>query len=89
MINPRETRTHAADSAPGVGDGPAGVKAPAVNSKPGGRRGVWIAVAIVCLIVLVAFFVKPLGIGSTVRAPGAPATAQPAQQGPGGTPSPR
>ncbi len=65
MANPRETRTHAADSAPGVGDGPAGVPSPSVNSKPGGRRAVWIGVLVVCLIVLVAFLVRPLGSGTS------------------------
>lgn len=51
MKNPRETRTNAADSAPGVDDGPAGVTAPPVNSKPRGRGAVFIGVIAVCLIL--------------------------------------
>lgn len=80
MAKPRETRTNAADSAPGVDDGPAGVAPPPVDSKPGGRRAVWIGVIIVCLIVLVAFLVRPLGRRSandySNNAGGAPAAQQ-------------
>lgn len=85
MANPRETRTNAADSAPGVDDGPAGVPPPPVNSKPGGRRAVWIGVIVVCLVVLVAFLVRPLGThpksgsndGTTAQGSAAATTAQP------------
>lgn len=87
MPNPRETRTNAADSAPGVDDGPAGVQAPPVNSKPAGRPAVWIGVIVVCLLVLAAFFARPSGShDSRSGTPGAVASqtngAQPA--GPGG-----
>jgi hypothetical protein len=61
MANPRETRTNAADSAPGVDDGPAGVSPPPVNSKPGGRRAVWIGVIVACLLVILAVLARPLG----------------------------
>src|SRR5437868_5485505 len=61
MTNPRETQTNAADSAPGVDDGPAGVAAPPVNSKPRGRVGVLVGVIVVCLIVLAAFLVPRQG----------------------------
>jgi hypothetical protein len=60
MVNPRETRTNAADSAPGVDDGPAGVPAPGVNSRPGRRGAVFIGVLIVCLIVLGLMFMPRL-----------------------------
>lgn len=60
MTNPRETLTNASDSAPGVDDGPAGVRAPPVNSKPGGRGAVWIGVIVVLAIVVAAFFMRPL-----------------------------
>ena len=57
MKNPRETRTNAADSAPGVDDGPAGVTAPPVNSKPRGRGAVFLGVIVVCLILFVIMLV--------------------------------
>jgi hypothetical protein len=60
MPNPRETRTNAADSAPGVDDGPDGARAPPINSKPGGRVAVWIGVLVVALIVLATFIARPL-----------------------------
>lgn len=60
MPNPRETRTNAADSAPGVDDGPAGVTAPPVNSKPRGRVAVWIGVLVVALILLATFIARPM-----------------------------
>lgn len=65
MVNPRETRTNAADSAPGVDDGRAGVAAPPVNSKPRGRGAVWIGVIVVCLLVLAAFVFPRLNGGGT------------------------
>jgi hypothetical protein len=46
-----------------VDDGPAGVSAPAVNSKPGGRTAVWLGVLIVLAIALVAFFTHPRRAG--------------------------
>ena len=60
MPNPRETRTNAADSAPGVDDGPAGATAPPVNSKPRGRVAVWIGLLVVALILLVTFIARPM-----------------------------
>lgn len=77
MINPRETRTNAADSAPGVDDGPAGVPAPPVNSRPGGRMAVWIGVLVVALIVLVAFFARPLNKSEPAGPTQAASVAQP------------
>lgn len=71
MTNPRETRTNAADSAPGVDDGPAGVGAPPVNSKPGGRGAVWIGVLLVLLIALAAFFMRPRGSNNALVSHGA------------------
>jgi hypothetical protein len=63
MPNSRKARTNAADSAPGVDDGPAGVGAPPVNSKPSGRGKVWIGVILVCLVVLAAFVFPRLNSG--------------------------
>ena len=65
MADPRETRTNAADSAPGVDDGRAGVAAPPVNSKPRGRGAVWVGVIIVCLLVLAAFIFPRLNSGGS------------------------
>lgn len=61
MKNPRETRTNAADSAPGVDDGPAGVTAPPVNSKPRGRGAVFIGVIAVCLLVFALLLIPRQG----------------------------
>ena len=77
MTNPRETRTNAADSAPGVDDGPAGVGAPPVNSKPGGRHLVWIGVLLVCLIVIAAFFARPVNQHEATQGARGPGAAQP------------
>lgn len=55
MADPRTTRTHAADSAPGVGDGPAGVGQGRVNSKPGGRGFVWLLVALSAVVLIAVF----------------------------------
>ena len=63
MANPRETRTNAADSAPGVDDGRAGVTAPPVNSKPRGRVAVWIGVLVVAAILIATFVARPTGSG--------------------------
>ena len=63
MTDPRKTRTNAADSAPGVDDGPAGARAPPVNSKPGGRTAVWIGVLAVCLLVIASFLAPRLDRG--------------------------
>lgn len=63
MTNPRMTRTNASDSAPGVDDGPAGVRPPPVDSRPGGRGKMWIAIAVVVLIAALCFFARPTAIG--------------------------
>ncbi|WP_374470318.1 hypothetical protein [Phenylobacterium sp.] len=59
MQNPRETRTNAADSAPGVDDGRVRANGAPVNSKPGGRKFVWLLVAASLLILLVVFIARP------------------------------
>ena len=61
MKNPRETRTNAADSAPGVDDGPAGVAPPPIDSKPRGRAVVFLGVVLVCLILFVIMLVPRQG----------------------------
>lgn len=61
MVDPRQTRTNAADSAPGVDDGRTGAPPPSLDSKPGGRkRVVWI-VAIAAIILAIVFFARPQG----------------------------
>lgn len=84
MTNPRTTRTNASDSAPGVDDGPAGVRPPPVDSKPGGRGIVWIAIAVVLLIGILAFFTHPLGLGVVGASGGAHQVAQINPAAPGG-----
>jgi hypothetical protein len=64
MSDPRRSRSHAADSAPGVGDGPAGVRAPAANSKPRGRGVVWIGILLVLAVIVVSFFARPMRSGN-------------------------
>lgn len=61
MVNPRRTKTNAADSAPGVDDGRKGAPAPPVDSHPGGRRVVlWIVLASLVVLALV-FIARPAG----------------------------
>jgi hypothetical protein len=59
MQNPRETRTNAADSAPGVDDGRVRASGAAVNSKPKGRGIVWLIVAAAVILFLVTIVAKP------------------------------
>ena len=59
MQNPRETRTNAADSAPGVDDGRVRPSGAAVDSKPGGRRIVWLIVAAALVVLLAIFIARP------------------------------
>jgi hypothetical protein len=63
MANPRASRTNAADTAPGVDDGPASVTPPPVNSNPRGRGAVWIGVLIVVAIFVALFFLRPIHRG--------------------------
>lgn len=64
MQHPRETRTNAADSAPGVDDGREGAPSPGVNSKPGGRRTVlWIVAASLAVLAIV-FIARPFASSS-------------------------
>jgi hypothetical protein len=89
----RPPRTNAEDSAPGVNDGPAGVPPTGVSPAPG-RAFVWIAIVIVCLIVLIAFVTRPLGTTRgasgeatgpvTTQAQGASSPPAPAAPGNGG-----
>lgn len=61
MVNPRRTKTNAADSAPGVDDGSKGAPAPPVDSYPGGRRVIfWIVLASLVILALV-FIARPAG----------------------------
>jgi predicted metalloprotease len=47
------------DSAPGVDDGRARSSGPAVNAKPGGRRGVFLLVAAALVIVAFVLMARP------------------------------
>jgi hypothetical protein len=72
MQSPRETRTNAADSAPGVDDGPVRGKGAPVDSRPGGRKAVWILVALSLLVLIGVFVARPrdTGPGETMVATG-------------------
>lgn len=77
MQNPRETRTNAADSAPGVDDGPVRGKGAPVDSKPGGRKIVWLLVAASVVLLLVILVAKPMQTGREASPPvNAPAGEQ-------------
>ncbi|HVI32590.1 hypothetical protein [Phenylobacterium sp.] len=77
MQNPRETRTNAADSAPGVDDGPVRGKGAPVDSKPSGRKTVWLLVAASVVLLLVILVAKPMQTGRGASPPvNAPAGEQ-------------
>jgi hypothetical protein len=59
MPNVNQFGTNAADSAPGVNDGPVRPGRAPVNSKPGGRRAVWLGVAMVLVLLAVITIAKP------------------------------
>ncbi|HEY9217351.1 MAG TPA: hypothetical protein VIO94_04830 [Phenylobacterium sp.] len=61
MANPRDTRTNAADTAPGVGDGPIRGRGPNANSKPGGRGLVGIIVGVSLVILAIVFMTRQGG----------------------------
>lgn len=73
MANPRQTRSNAADSAPGVDDGPVRGRGPGVDSKPGGRKVALIIVALAVIAFIVALIAKPAGENSTVSPDGSTA----------------
>jgi hypothetical protein len=58
MANSKQTGTNAADSAPGVNDGPAR-NAPADHGKAG-RGRVWLWVALSLIVLLAIFIARPL-----------------------------
>lgn len=59
MPDPRDTRTNAADAAPGVDDGRAGAPPPRRDSKPGGRPMVFIGLGVVLVILALIFIARP------------------------------
>jgi hypothetical protein len=61
MADPRHSRTNAADSAPGVDDGRRAGGAPPVNTKPGGRRPVFLILAALLVILALVFLARPRG----------------------------
>jgi hypothetical protein len=86
MPNPRQTRTNAADSAPGVDDGPAGAaRHGASRSAQPGRAIVWVLVALSLLALLAIFIMRPMNSG---EAPEAQAPAQSAPINPAAPPGP-
>jgi hypothetical protein len=73
LANPRQTHTNAADSAPGVNDGPVTGRGPPVDSKPGGRKILLVVLALAVIAFLVVFLAKPVGQNSTVNPDGSTA----------------
>lgn len=75
MSNRDQIGTNAADSAPGVNDGPATGRAPRPLDHPRGRGAVFLWLALSIVVLLVIFVARPLGRGEGPSAvdPGAPA----------------
>jgi hypothetical protein len=59
MSDEGQRGTTAADSAPGVGDGPARNAEPQHFTQPRGRKGVWIGIGVVLALLLVVFIARP------------------------------
>ena len=59
MRDPQDTKTNAADSAPGVDDGKVRGDGPSVNSKPGGRGLAWLIVGLSLVILAIVFIARP------------------------------
>lgn len=59
MDRPQDTKTNAADTAPGVDDGKVRGDGPSVNSKPGGRGLVWLIVGVSLVILAIVFIARP------------------------------
>lgn len=58
-MKPQDTRTNAADTAPGVDDGKVRDHGPSVNSKPGGRGIAWLLVGLSLVILAIVFIARP------------------------------
>lgn len=58
-MNNRQTGTNAADSAPGVNDGPTAHRRPEHATKPGGRGKVWLWVLLSLAVLLAVFIATP------------------------------
>lgn len=71
MANPRQMHTNAADSAPGVNDGPVRGRGAPVDSKPGGRKVIWLLAALAVVVLAVLLLARP----ATQDNPGEPATS--------------
>lgn len=59
MARPQDTKTNAADTAPGVDDGKVRGHGPSVNSKPGGRGIAWLIVGVSLVILAIVFIARP------------------------------
>ena len=58
-MSERQVGTNAADSAPGVNDGPAMGRTPEPLTKPGGRGRVWVWLLISLAVLLAVFIATP------------------------------
>ena len=63
---PQDSKTNAADTAPGVDDGKVRGRGPSVNSKPGGRGIVWLIVGLSIAILAIVFIARPDGSNDEV-----------------------
>ena len=76
MTQPSRSRTNAADSAPGVGDGPVSGAAGPVDARPGGRGKLkWILLAAALILILGVFARGWTPGGSERTAVGTPASS--------------
>ncbi|HEX2559120.1 hypothetical protein [Phenylobacterium sp.] len=65
MTRPQDTKTNAADTAPGVNDGKVRGRGMPVNSKPGGRGLVALIVGVSLAILAIVFIARPDGTGES------------------------
>ena len=84
MPNARQTRTNAADSAPGVDDGPTSSRPSSSRSATPGRTVVWVLVALSLLALLAIFLMRPM---NEADAPAAATGPAPSASNPAAPPS--
>lgn len=80
MPDPRQTRTNAADSAPGVDDGRSGAgRFSGPKSATPGRGVVWVLVALTLLALVAIFVLRPINTSESQAPASEPAATAPAQ----------
>lgn len=88
-MKPQDTRTNAADTAPGVDDGKVRAHGPSVNSKPGGRGIVWLIVGVSLVILAIVFIARPQGSAENEVAMGSEGPVVVTSPAPESSPAPR